>query len=198
MSLQQQYSLYLCPEISEFSQQLITSPDFSIFKNNLKVSALTKLRCCHYVYIIQSKVKGITYVGYTSNPIQRLKQHISECNRGAKDWEYVAILTNDDWDKSEAMLFETQCHNRWKEYVSLSKDSEDDVSHRIAIMLSEMRKNLLSDNKFLDYSVSGRYSLQLCPEACEVYVQVLNKELIESPGLKQVLEHRILIDIIGL
>jgi predicted GIY-YIG superfamily endonuclease len=52
-----------------------------------------------YCYIVRSCKK--TYIGYTVNPIRRIRQHRGELKGGAKatscakDWEFLAIITSD-------------------------------------------------------------------------------------------------------
>ena len=66
------------------------------------------------VYILQSKEKGIYYVGYTSqNPEERLSKHLSNhhgFSSTAKDWEIVKTI--EFTDKKEALQMEKKIKKR--------------------------------------------------------------------------------------
>lgn len=66
----------------------------------------------HYCYILYNQNR--TYVGYTIEPLRRIKQHNGILKGGAKatskksGWEFLAILTSpsEDWNKNLALSME--------------------------------------------------------------------------------------------
>jgi len=65
--------------------------------------------CKFFCYIIRSDNR--TYNGYTVNLIRRLRQHNGELKGGARStqgrtWEYLAIVSDPNWTKQEAMKCE--------------------------------------------------------------------------------------------
>jgi predicted GIY-YIG superfamily endonuclease len=65
----------------------------------------------HYVYVLVNKARTKTYVGYTIDPMRRLRQHNGELSGGAKrtrndSWEHVMIITAPQLDKHMALSLE--------------------------------------------------------------------------------------------
>lgn len=67
----------------------------------------------HYCYILYNTTNKRSYVGYTSNPFRRLRQHNRIIKGGAKytqnasgHWEYLAVITSDTLDKQSALSLE--------------------------------------------------------------------------------------------
>lgn len=55
----------------------------------------------HFCYIIENETRTKTYVGYTTTPLKRIRQHNGEIKGGAKytsrngtKWTYVAIVSS--------------------------------------------------------------------------------------------------------
>lgn len=65
------------------------------------------MHCC---YILKNKENDTTYVGYTTNPQRRLRQHNAELSGGARStcgrqWFFIAIVTGFT-DNKTAMSYE--------------------------------------------------------------------------------------------
>lgn len=66
----------------------------------------------HYCYILYDKSSNKTYVGYTIDPIRRLRQHQGTLKGGAKytsrkgDWDYLAIVASPEFTYNTALSFE--------------------------------------------------------------------------------------------
>jgi structure-specific endonuclease subunit SLX1 len=65
----------------------------------------------HYVYVLMNRARKKTYVGYTINPIRRLRQHNGEIVGGARatkgdSWEIVMIISSPQFDNHKALSFE--------------------------------------------------------------------------------------------
>jgi len=84
--------------------------------------------CKFFCYIIRSDNR--TYNGYTVNLERRLRQHNGELKGGARStqgrtWEYLAIVSDPNWTKQEAMKCEwwirypTRKKPRPKEYCGI-------------------------------------------------------------------------------
>ena len=86
----------------------------------------------YYVYIIESKKDGDLYIGYTTNLIQRLKEHNQGLNfstKSAKPWQliyYEACLNGRDAKRREKYLKTSQgqrlVKRRLKEYSYSKKN----------------------------------------------------------------------------
>lgn len=69
----------------------------------------------HTVYFLKSTISSKTYVGYSSNPFHRLRQHNGEITGGAKrtktggPWRIVCIVSGFP-NKSAALQFEWKWH----------------------------------------------------------------------------------------
>lgn len=54
---------------------------------------------CYIIQNTEEKYKNYTYVGFTTNPARRLRQHNREIKGGAKatklggDWKFIALIT---------------------------------------------------------------------------------------------------------
>lgn len=65
----------------------------------------------HYCYILYDKTSHRTYVGYTTEPTRRLKQHNGNIKGGAKYtqtgiWEYLVIIASPQFTHNTALSFE--------------------------------------------------------------------------------------------
>ena len=66
----------------------------------------------YYVYIIMDQTSNRTYIGYTVNLKNRLRQHCGVISGGAKatksskNWSYLLVMTCDTWNASRAMQIE--------------------------------------------------------------------------------------------
>lgn len=86
----------------------------------------------YYVYIIESKKNADLYIGYTTNLIQRLKEHNQGLNfstKPAKPWQliyYEACLNEKDTKRRERYLKTSQgqrlLKRRLKEYFYFKKN----------------------------------------------------------------------------
>ena len=77
----------------------------------------------HFCYILQSTTSNRTYVGYTIDPIRRLKQHNGVLAGGAKatknhEWELLTIVTSPSFTKHVALSFEWHVKHVKKHGVS--------------------------------------------------------------------------------
>jgi len=65
----------------------------------------------HFVYVLLNRSGNKTYVGYTINPIRRLRQHNGEIVGGARatkgdEWNIVMIISSPQFDNHKALSFE--------------------------------------------------------------------------------------------
>lgn len=66
----------------------------------------------HYCYVLYDKFSQRTYVGYTVDPIRRLRQHQGIIKGGARyttnrgDWVFLAIVASPEFTQNMALSFE--------------------------------------------------------------------------------------------
>lgn len=72
----------------------------------------------HYCYILYNTCSQASYVGYTTNPSRRLRQHNGEIQGGARythrqkesqkggKWEYLVVITSSNFTKHIALSLE--------------------------------------------------------------------------------------------
>ncbi len=67
----------------------------------------------HFCYILCNTQNNKSYVGYTTNPVRRLRQHNGIIKGGAKYtrkggrcWEYFVVVTAEAFDKQTALSLE--------------------------------------------------------------------------------------------
>jgi predicted GIY-YIG superfamily endonuclease len=70
----------------------------------------------HHVYILVNAANTKTYVGYTVDPVRRLRQHNGELVGGARathgdTWRMAYLVTSPQFDKHAALSFEW--HMKW-------------------------------------------------------------------------------------
>ena len=83
----------------------------------------------YYVYIIQSRVDGSYYKGYSENPLQRLEQHNN------KESKYTSNKT--PWQLVGLIIFETK-----REALIAEKKMKKYGKERIESFLSSQRNQL--------------------------------------------------------
>lgn len=100
----------------------------------------------HYCYILYDELSNKTYVGYTTNPERRIRQHNGLIKGGAKyttrqhksEWKYLAIIASPEFTHQTALSFE------W--YVKHKKYKG--VNGRIYSLID----TVINNKKFEDYS----------------------------------------------
>ncbi len=77
--------------------------------HRLKAGKAVIIRAVFYVYILESKLSGHHYVGYTQNIAKRLAQHNSGANSSTRNkGPWVCIFAEEFTDKRLAWLREKQ------------------------------------------------------------------------------------------
>lgn len=100
----------------------------------------------HYCYIIYDRLSNKTYVGYTTEPNKRIRQHNGLIKGGAKyttrnstsQWEYLVIIASPEFTHQTALSFE------W--YVKHNKHTG--VNGRIKSLI----QTIMNNRKFQDCS----------------------------------------------
>lgn len=97
----------------------------------------------HYCYILYDKLSNRTYVGYTTRPDRRIRQHKGLIKGGARyttrrggEWEYLAIIASPEFTNKTGLSFEWHVKHK-KKY---------NVEGRIVSLL----ETILSNKKFQD------------------------------------------------
>jgi predicted GIY-YIG superfamily endonuclease len=109
----------------------------------------------HFVYIIASTVCNRTYVGYTVNPIRRLRQHNGEISGGAKTtrrgrpWRLVSIIKGFP-DKRSALQFEWRMHHVPKKILRLSRSKKMVCPYDVETKNIYLKRRLFCLHKVLE------------------------------------------------
>lgn len=120
----------------------------------------------HYCYILYDKSSNKTYVGYTIDPIRRLRQHQGILKGGAKytskkgDWDYLAIVACPEFTYNTALSFEWHVKHI-KQYgtdgriIALLKtilyNNKFQKSNSYCIYISSIMENVISSS--IDVSI---------------------------------------------
>ena len=126
----------------------------------------------HFCYVLVNSSRRNTYVGYTVNPMRRLRQHNGELTGGAKytsahgpGWQFALILTSpsESWTHKKALSLEYHMKPHGKK---MGRAQGDPMLRRI-----ELLKTSLVHAKFIDYS----FNLFVSP----TYESSIKSELID-------------------
>ena len=130
----------------------------------------------YYVYILVNnslKYKDHSYIGFTTNPQRRIRQHNKEIKGGAKattnkdsEWE-LALLINGFKDKINALSCEWKLKHPEKNYYKI--EGKIKILNEI-LLLDKWTKQCKYENKECDYKIYVK----------DIYYKLINKDNIPN------------------
>ena len=109
----------------------------------------------HYCYILYNNIDMKTYVGYTTNPLRRLRQHNGLLVGGARftkrnnngNWMFLAVITSPSFTNNLALSFEWHLKHGHRKTKS--------VKHRPLNRIASLINNIKTNCKFkgLEYHI---------------------------------------------
>ena len=130
----------------------------------------------YYVYILVNNslnYKDHSYIGFTTNPQRRIRQHNKEIKGGAKattnkdsEWEF-ALLINGFKDKINALSCEWKLKHPEKNYYKI--EGKIKILNEI-LLLDKWTKKCKYENKDCDYNIYVK----------DIYYNLINKDSIPN------------------
>lgn len=118
----------------------------------------------HYCYILYNvKQPQRTYVGYTTNPTRRLRQHNGIISGGARatsgkgEWEFLILITSPSFNTHTGLSFE------WHLKKALRSQKPTSATKRIEALFKTLNENT-KFNHFDFYLYISMYAQLVFPE----------------------------------